>query len=77
MAAPGNDFVDKTYGEAIELIAGRFPDREALVTPTERYTFAQVKQHVDRASARLAELGLVPGDRVALWLPNQIGRAHV
>lgn len=71
MAAPGNDFVDKTYGEAIELIAGRFPDREALVTPTERYTFAQVKQHVDRASARLAELGLVPGDRVALWLPNR------
>lgn len=71
MAAPGNPFVGATYGSALTWLADRFGRREALVFGRERYDFASVKARVDEASRRLDGLGLKPGDRVALWLPNR------
>lgn len=66
-----NEFVNKTYGEAIALVAERFADCEALVFQGRRYTFGQVKGEIDNASARLAELGLKAGDSVSIWIPNR------
>src|SRR5688500_10035627 len=71
MAAPGNPFVGATYASALTFLAERFGRREALVFGPQRYTFAEVKRRVDEVSRRFAELGLRPGDRVALWLPNR------
>ena len=66
-----NPFVGATYGEALRDIAARFGNREALVFGARRWTFAQAKDEIDRAGARLADLGLRPGDKLALWLPNR------
>jgi crotonobetaine/carnitine-CoA ligase len=47
------------------------PDREFIRFPDgESWTFAQARAHADRAEAKLRELGVAPGDRVLLWLPN-------
>jgi acyl-CoA synthetase (AMP-forming)/AMP-acid ligase II len=71
MPSPGNPFVNKTYAESLALIAERFAEREALVFHDQRFTYAELKRHVDAASVRFASLGLERGDRVALWLPNR------
>lgn len=71
MASPGNSFIGKTYGESLAHICVRFSSREALITPQDRYSFSDVKRHVDHASRHLLALGLKPGERVALWLPNR------
>ncbi|MFG1465157.1 AMP-binding protein [Xanthobacter sp. DSM 24535] len=53
------------------MICERFADREALVFAEERYSFLEVKQRIDEASRYLLDIGLKPGDRLALWLPNR------
>jgi fatty-acyl-CoA synthase len=66
-----NPYTDKTYGESLALIADRFGPREALVFEGRHWTFRDVKAEIDRASARLATLGLAPGEKVAVWMPNR------
>jgi acyl-CoA synthetase (AMP-forming)/AMP-acid ligase II len=66
-----NPFKGKTYGQALALLAHECGTREALSFQGRRWNFAQVKQEVDRASARLASLGLRKQDKVGLWLPNR------
>jgi len=66
-----NPFRNLTYAESIEYIASKYADREAVVFRNERYTYADLKKYSDRASARLAFLGLRPGDKIALLLPNR------
>ena len=46
------------------------PDAPALVTGQQRLTWAELDAAVDRAAAGFAALGLSPGDRVAVQLPN-------
>lgn len=66
-----NPFEGKTYGQAVDLLAERYGDRRALIFRDRRYSFRDVKAEVDKASRRLATLGLARGDTVALWLPNR------
>ncbi|WP_373086632.1 class I adenylate-forming enzyme family protein [Sneathiella sp.] len=66
-----NPFRDLTYAQSMAYIAETYADREAIVYREERYSFADLKYQVDRASARLASLGLRPGDKIALLLPNR------
>ncbi|MCU1453216.1 MAG: AMP-dependent synthetase and ligase, partial [Acidimicrobiales bacterium] len=47
------------------------PDREALVTRSRRLSYAELDQEADRAAHALRDLGLRPGDRVAVSLPNE------
>src|SRR6201996_3146135 len=47
-----------------------FADRPALSFQGRRWTYAQLSVLVDRAAAGLQKLGLTPGDRVGLCLPN-------
>jgi acyl-CoA synthetase (AMP-forming)/AMP-acid ligase II len=51
-------------------IIARFPNREAIVVGGKRFTFHEIDRLAGMASAGLARLGLVPGDRVALLLGN-------
>ncbi|HEV7716789.1 MAG TPA: AMP-binding protein, partial [Steroidobacteraceae bacterium] len=48
------------------------PDADGLVSVSQgvRWTFAEFNQRVDALAAGLLELGLVSGDRVAIWAPN-------
>ncbi len=66
-----NEFQGKTYGQALSHLVERFADREALVFRGTRYSFRDVRRESDLAAARLAALGLRPGDKVAIWLPNR------
>lgn len=65
-----NDFAGKTYAQSLALLAQRFGAREALVFEGQRYSFADLRDQADRASARFLELGLKPGDKVSLWMSN-------
>ena len=45
-------------------------DDLALVAGDVRFTHAELDDSVGRAAARLSDLGLAPGDRVASWMPK-------
>ncbi len=47
-----------------------YPDREAVVDGSERWTYAQFMERCDRWSNALQRLGVAPGDRVAYVAPN-------
>lgn len=66
-----NPYQDTTYAEAIALLVARYGERPALVFQGRRHSFADVQRAVDRASRRLAQLGLRRGDKIAIWLPNR------
>jgi acyl-CoA synthetase (AMP-forming)/AMP-acid ligase II len=46
------------------------PEREAVVTPEVRLTYAELLDRVQTFSRAAVAHGIGPGDRVALWLPN-------
>lgn len=55
------------------LLAGwaeQTPDAPAFLQGDTVLTFAQLAELSRRAAQGLSDLGVVPGDRVALWLPN-------
>lgn len=64
----------QTIGEALDLAAERWPDREAVVMHDRgiRITFAELRQAVERLAAGFLALGLQPGDRIGIWSPNRI-----
>jgi fatty-acyl-CoA synthase len=47
-----------------------WPEREALVYGSQRWTYAQYRDRVTRQASMLAAHGVVPGDIVATLLPN-------
>lgn len=52
-----------------------FGARPAVITSHRVVTYAQLRQQVNQAGAALMALGITPGDRVALWLPNGLAFA--
>ena len=56
----------------LEETADRFPDHTALVFEGYRLSYQALAQLVDRFAAALIRLGIRPGDRVAVLLPNVI-----
>jgi fatty-acyl-CoA synthase len=64
--------IEDTIGTILERAAERWPDTEVLVSIHQgiRWTYAEFKQRVDAVAAGLLALGLVQGDRVAIWAPN-------
>jgi fatty-acyl-CoA synthase len=64
--------VRKTIGRMLNDIAAKVPNREALIHTDVniRYNYSLLLWEVDRAAKGLIQLGIEPGDRVALWAPN-------
>jgi fatty-acyl-CoA synthase len=60
-----------TLGALVAWAARRWGAREALCFRGRRSTFADVAAGVDRVARGLIALGVRPGDRVALWMPNR------
>lgn len=50
--------------------AARRPEAPAIATPTARLSYGELASRVLELAGRLAEGGIVPGDRVLLALPN-------
>ena len=65
-------FLDTTIGRHFDLATERYPQREALVVRHQsiRWTYAELRERVDRCASGLLSLGLEPGDRVGIWSPN-------
>lgn len=59
-----------TTPAVLDRMACDFADDLAVVTPDRTLTFAELHDEVRRTAAAIAGLGVVPGDRVALWSPN-------
>lgn len=47
--------------------AGRFPEYRAIQAPEGPITYAELDRLANQAARALAELGVGPGDRVAIW----------
>ncbi|GAB3867509.1 long-chain fatty acid--CoA ligase [Nocardioides maradonensis] len=54
----------------LERSAAKFPNRPALRLDDTTVTYTELEDLAGRAAGRMAELGIGPGDRVGLMLPN-------
>jgi fatty-acyl-CoA synthase len=61
----------KTLGTLLDEAAARWGSREALTYEGRRWSFAALQAEVDRTARACIALGIQPGDRVALWMPNR------
>lgn len=57
------------YG-LLQHAAEQLPDRDAIVYGESHWTYREVNQQAIRAAAMLQRLGVQPGDRVGIQLPN-------
>jgi fatty-acyl-CoA synthase len=70
--ASDQPLLGETIGSALDRIADRFPDAEALVVRRQeiRWTYAELRARADAFAAGLVALGIERGDRVGIWSPN-------
>jgi non-ribosomal peptide synthetase component E (peptide arylation enzyme) len=66
-----------TLGDYLDHHAAYSPQKEAVVGPRRRTTFAELKLATDRVALSLIEMGVEPGDRVGLQTPNWIEYFYV
>ncbi|OBA84465.1 fatty acid--CoA ligase [Mycobacterium sp. 1164966.3] len=60
----------RTVPAALDRLARRLPDHDALITDDRSFIAADLRDEVYRAAAALIALGVQPADRVAIWSPN-------
>lgn len=61
-----------TVGDLLVRSAHRHGDRDALVFPAERYTYAQLYDRARHVARALLALGVEPGDHVGLLATNSV-----
>ena len=64
--------IGDTIGPHFDKAVERWGDRPALIVTQQniRWTYRELNARVDAFAAGLLALGLVPGDRVGIWSPN-------
>ena len=65
-------FENITLDAALKRSASRFPDKGALLFQGTSITFRELDEMVSRFASALSALGIRPGDRVAMLLPNLV-----
>lgn len=62
-----------TIGSCLDETVDQHGDREALIVPYQdiRWTWSQLKLHVDDFAAGFLALGLNRGQRIGIWAPNE------
>ncbi|BEH77867.1 2,3-dihydroxybenzoate-AMP ligase [Mycobacterium pseudoshottsii] len=60
----------RSIGSLLRQAAARWPDRVGVVDAGASHTFCELDKLADRAAAGFVSLGIAPGDRVLLQLPN-------
>lgn len=66
-----SDFIG-TYATMVRDTADRTPDADALVFPAERRTYRELMTAGERRARQLRALGVAPGDRFGVLMPNCI-----
>ncbi len=72
------EFIERTLGQQLDYMAGRFPDHEAVVFEDViggeeikyRRTYAEFNAECERVARAFYALGLRPGDHIAIWATN-------
>ena len=64
-------FEKMTFGSLPGYAARKYGGREALYFKGTRWSFKQLADSVDRAAKGLIHLGVEPGDKVSIWVPNR------
>ena len=64
-------FEKRTLGSLVDQAVRRWGSREALWYEGRRWTFADLRDEVDRTARGFVQLGVQPGEKVALWMPNR------
>ncbi|PSQ15465.1 AMP-dependent synthetase [Halobacteriales archaeon QS_8_69_26] len=60
------------FANELDRVARNDPESLAVADPNRGVTFAELAAETDRFANALADLGVAPGDRVALYLPNSV-----
>lgn len=63
---------DLPIAAELRVVAERFAERDAVVAPEGRLTYAELDDRADRVAVGLVDLGIAPGDRVVLQLTNRL-----
>jgi long-chain acyl-CoA synthetase len=63
---------DQTICQSFEQVADRWPDKTAVIYLGTRFSYGQLKRLVQRFASGLAGLGVKPGDRVMMYIPNGV-----
>lgn len=59
-----------TIGDLLVRAAANWPDNEAVLFPGDRRTYSRVLDEAEHAARSLLGLGIRPGDRVGILMPN-------
>jgi len=59
-----------TFSAHLDALAARRPDATLLIDQDQRISATQLRAHSRALAAGLARIGVQPGHRVAVWLPN-------
>lgn len=73
----GEWFPKQRLGDLPRGAARRWNGREALAFKGRRWSFAALEEDVQRAAKALLRLGVAPGDKVSLWMPNRPEWLHL
>ncbi|MCW3479269.1 AMP-binding protein [Neisseriaceae bacterium JH1-16] len=70
--ASATPLIGQTLGAYFDDACARHAERDALVVRQQgiRWTYAELREQVDRLACSLQRLGLAPGDRIGIWSPN-------
>jgi fatty-acyl-CoA synthase len=60
----------KTIGDMFDETVQKHPDKEALSYQGKNVTYGQLAHKVECLAKSLIELGVEPGQRVGIWMPN-------
>ena len=61
---------DKTLHDHFAAAAARLPDKTAIIEKARRFSYAELSRLIDNVAGNLLDLGLLPGDVVALQSKN-------
>ncbi len=64
-------YVKKTFADLLDEAVRKWGQQEALYHEGRRLSFAELRDEVDAVARGLIALGVEPGDKVALWMPNR------
>ncbi len=67
---PAVEILPEPLPAFLERSARDHPEATALIFVNRRWTYRELQEHVERFAAALIELGVQPGARVAIQLPN-------
>ena len=66
----GNDMKSETLVTLLDEVTKKFKKKEALLFEGRKFTYAEVNESANKVASGLEWLGIKPGDRVAIMLPN-------